>query len=97
MSVSALLLGASQIFFVINFFWSFYRGKKAETNPWHANTLEWATSSPPPHGNWAGPAPTVYRGPYEFSSPEVEEDYFPQNVPHPFSLGAPAPAGMAGH
>ena len=97
MSVSALLLGASQIFFVINFFWSFYRGKKAETNPWHANTLEWATSSPPPHGNWAGPTPTVYRGPYEFSSPEVEEDYFPQNVPHPFSLGAPAPAGMAGH
>ena len=33
---------------------------------------------PPPHGNFPGPLPTVYRGPYEYSSPLVAEDYLPQ-------------------
>jgi cytochrome c oxidase subunit 1 len=78
MTVSALCLGASQIPFVINFFWSLFAGKKAERNPWHANTLEWVAPSPPPHGNF-DEIPTVYRGPYEYSSPEVTEDYLPQN------------------
>jgi cytochrome c oxidase subunit 1 len=64
-TVSALLLGLSQITFVTNFFWSL---------------LEWAASSPPPHGNFDA-IPVVYRGPYEYSSPEVEEDYLPQNRP----------------
>jgi len=78
MTVSALLLAVSQIPFVANFFWSLFAGKKAEENPWRANTLEWATSSPPPHGNF-GAVPVVYRAPYEFSSPEVKEDWLPQN------------------
>ena len=26
--------------------------KAAGKNPWKANTLEWTTESPPPHGNW---------------------------------------------
>jgi cytochrome c oxidase subunit I len=77
-TVSAFLLGASQIFFLFNFFWSLFAGKKAERNPWKANTLEWIAASPPPHGNFEV-QPVVYRGPYEYSSPEVEEDWLPQN------------------
>jgi cytochrome c oxidase subunit 1 len=76
-TVSAFLLGAAQIFFLVNFFWSLFAGKKAEMNPWQANTLEWTTPSPPPHGNFAV-TPVVYRGPYEYSSPEVKEDWLPQ-------------------
>ncbi|MBI2539891.1 MAG: cbb3-type cytochrome c oxidase subunit I, partial [Deltaproteobacteria bacterium] len=79
-TVSALLLGLSQIPFVANFFWSLFRGKKAEKNPWEANTLEWTAPSPPPHGNFET-IPVVYRGPYEYSSPEVPEDYLPQDRP----------------
>ncbi|HEY7676740.1 MAG TPA: cytochrome c oxidase subunit I, partial [Candidatus Methylomirabilis sp.] len=75
---SALILGAAQILFAINFFWSLFAGRRAEANPWQANTLEWAAPSPPPHGNWEATLPTVYRGPYEYSSPEVPEDYLPQ-------------------
>ena len=77
-TISAFLLGASQIFFLINFFWSLASGKKADRNPWQANTLEWAAASPPPHGNFEA-QPVVYRGPYEYSSPEVKEDFLPQN------------------
>jgi cytochrome c oxidase subunit 1 len=78
-TVSAFCLGAAQLLLVFNFCWSLYRGKKAERNPWQANTLEWAAPSPPPHGNWGETLPTVYRGPYEYSSPEVTEDWLPQD------------------
>jgi cytochrome c oxidase subunit 1 len=88
-SMSAFLLGLSQILFLVNFFWSLFAGKKAEVNPWHANTLEWAAPSPPPHGNWGEHLPVVHHGPYEYSVPGVEEDYLPQTTPH----ALPASAG----
>jgi cytochrome c oxidase subunit 1 len=77
-TVSAFALGLAQIPFVINFFWSLFAGKRADRNPWKANTLEWVAPSPPPHGNFDA-IPVVYRGAYEYSSPEVTEDYLPQN------------------
>ena len=76
-TISAICLGLAQIPFAINFFWSLFAGKQATENPWNANTLEWTAPSPPPHGNF-GDLPTVYRGPYEYSSPEVREDWLPQ-------------------
>ncbi len=87
-SVSAFLLGLSQILFLVNFFWSLFAGKKAEMNPWHANTLEWAAPSPPPHGNWGEHLPVVHHGPYEYSVPGVEEDYLPQTTPHALPVTA---------
>jgi cytochrome c oxidase subunit 1 len=88
-SVSAFILGVSQILFLVNFGWSLFAGKKAELNPWHANTLEWAAPSPPPHGNWGEHLPVVHHGPYEYSVPGVPEDYLPQTTPH----ALPAAAG----
>ncbi len=41
------------------------RGKKAPDNPWGAKTLEWTTSSPPPHENFTT-QPVVTGGPYEY-------------------------------
>ena len=79
MSVAAFLLLAAQGLFVVNFFWSLARGRAAGDNPWLANTLEWATSSPPPHGNFAT-TPTVYHGPYEYSVPGRTQDWLPQHV-----------------
>jgi len=87
-TVSALTLGLSQLIFAFNFIYSLFAGKKAERNPWNANTLEWSAPTPPPHGNFEV-LPTVYRGPYEYSSPEVAEDWLPQDR----DLGMkPAPA-----
>jgi cytochrome c oxidase subunit 1 len=76
-TINALLLMLVQLPFVWNFIVSWYNGKKASDNPWEANGLEWTVPSPPPHGNFAE-VPMVYRGPYEYSSPLVEEDFLPQ-------------------
>ena len=77
MSWSAWGLGLFQIFFIINFFMSIWRGKKTTNNPWEATTLEWETPSPPPHGNFITP-PEAYRGPYEYSVPDAPSDFTPQ-------------------
>src|SRR5215510_9896723 len=77
-TVMAFCLGTAQIFFVYNFISSLFIGKRADRNPWQANSLEWVAASPPPHGNFEV-QPVVYRGPYEYSSPEVKEDWLPQN------------------
>ena len=78
-SMGAWFLGISQVFFIINFFWSTKGGKEVTSdNPWDATTLEWATPTPPPHGNFAV-APRVYRGPYEYSVPGASADFSPQN------------------
>jgi len=79
-TIAAIVLLLGQIPFVINFFWSMFKGKIAERNPWQANTLEWSAPSPPPHGNFETP-PRVYHGPYGYSQPAVGEDWLPQNRP----------------
>jgi cytochrome c oxidase subunit I len=80
-TIAALTAGAAQLIFIINFFGSMYFGKKETDNPWHAASLEWDTETPPPHGNWRGEVPTVYRGPHEYSRPDMEEDYIMQSTP----------------
>ena len=87
-SVNAFILGGVQILFAANFIFSLFWGKKAERNPWHANSLEWSAPSPPPHGNWGEKVPTVYRGPFEYSLPGMTQDYLPQDLP---AVGAPTP------
>ncbi|MCG8591041.1 MAG: cbb3-type cytochrome c oxidase subunit I [Proteobacteria bacterium] len=80
-TIALVIMLAFQVVFFINFYISLRRGKKAGKNPFKANTLEWITESPPPHGNFGAELPTVYRGPYEYSHPDRDEDYWPQNVP----------------
>jgi cytochrome c oxidase subunit 1 len=79
-TVSAIVGGFAQLLFLYNFFVSIFRGKKAAQNPWQSNTLEWTSPIDVRlHGNWPHELPTVYRGPYEYSRPDRELDYFPQN------------------
>jgi cytochrome c oxidase subunit I len=86
-TISAFLLGATQVLFIGNFFWGLFAGEKAGDNPWESNTVEWTAPSPPGHGNFAT-TPVVHRGPYEYASPEVEEDFLLQTR----DIGAPARA-----
>jgi cytochrome c oxidase subunit 1 len=76
-----LLTVAAQVLFLINFLWSLFRGEKVpECNPWRATTLEWSVSSPPPADDFGERDPVVYRGAYEFSVPDVAEDFVPQHL-----------------
>ncbi|TPV95730.1 MAG: cytochrome c oxidase subunit I [Myxococcales bacterium FL481] len=79
-TVALVIMLLAQFIFLVNFFYCMVAGRKAGKNPWKANTLEWAAPSPPPHGNFH-PLPSVYRGPYEYSHPDHDEDYWPQNMP----------------
>jgi len=56
-------MGASALILVWNLATSFFRGKIAGDNPWDAWTLEWATTSPPPHENFYALPPIRSRRP----------------------------------
>ncbi|WP_158727829.1 MULTISPECIES: cbb3-type cytochrome c oxidase subunit I [unclassified Flavobacterium] len=77
----ALIGGAFQLIFLYNFFSSIFYGKKSVMNPWKSNTLEWTAPVEHVHGNWPGEIPEVHRWPYDYSNPNHEEDFVPQNVP----------------
>lgn len=75
-------MAAAQILFVLNFLWSARWGRRAEANPWQANSLEWTVPNRPPHGNFIE-LPEVFRGPYEYSHPDRTLDFWPQSEPAP--------------
>jgi cytochrome c oxidase subunit 1 len=79
-TVAAIVVFGAQVLFVVNFFYSIWRGKKMETrNPWGATTLEWTTPIEPIHGNWPDKIPTVHRWAYDYG--KMGEEYIPQYVP----------------
>ena len=80
-TVFAIIGGIAQLIFFYNFFYSIYNGRKSTQNPWKSNTLEWTTPVEMGHGNWPGPLPVVHRWPYDYSNPDHEEDFVPQDVP----------------
>jgi cytochrome c oxidase subunit 1 len=86
MTICAFLLFLGQIPFVINFFYSLVAGPVAGNNPWKSNTLEWTTTSPPPHYNFQT-IPTVYHAAYEYSIPGLTDDFLPQTEPRPAAAG----------
>jgi cytochrome c oxidase subunit 1/cytochrome c oxidase subunit I+III len=51
-TIGAFFMAAAALIFVWNLASSLLRGKMAGDNPWNAWTLEWATTSPPPHENF---------------------------------------------
>jgi cytochrome c oxidase subunit 1 len=51
-TIGSFVIAASMLPFLWNVFISLRSGKLAGDDPWEANTLEWATSSPPPPYNF---------------------------------------------
>jgi cytochrome c oxidase subunit 1 len=81
-TIAALIVGASQLIFLVNLIWSMKYGKPSCPNPWRATTLEWQTpDTPPKHGNWGEKLPVVYRWAYDYSVPGAKADFLPQNEP----------------
>ncbi|MBX7164276.1 MAG: cbb3-type cytochrome c oxidase subunit I [Saprospiraceae bacterium] len=79
-TIAAILTFFVQLVFVVNFFWSIFKGRKVTTqNPWGSNSLEWTTPIKPGHGNWPGKIPTVTRWAYDYGKDGVE--FTPQHIP----------------
>jgi cytochrome c oxidase subunit 1 len=76
-AIGTILLGSAQLFFIGNLVWTLAKGRRAAENPWQATTIEWSTTSPPPHENFHA-TPTAHRGPYEYSVPGAGADFTPQ-------------------
>ncbi len=101
-SVSAYLLGASFVVFVVNFVWSIWIDPKtAPANPWDSNGLEWQTESPPPWYNFER-IPVVLADPYHYSEPvpvpvaDLAPDNFAEAAGNGVAAAAMAGAGTGG-
>ncbi|MCL1594627.1 MAG: cbb3-type cytochrome c oxidase subunit I [Actinomycetia bacterium] len=64
-SMAGFFLGTSFVIFLFNYIYSWWRGPQAPSNPWGATTLEWQTTSPPPHENFET-VPVVVGDPYGY-------------------------------
>ncbi|MGA0257286.1 MAG: cytochrome c oxidase subunit I [Saprospiraceae bacterium] len=79
-TVAAIVVFGVQLLFVINFFYSIFKGKEmTERNPYGANTLEWTTPIKAGHGNWPGKIPVVHRWAYDYGKDGKE--FIPQYEP----------------
>ncbi len=94
---AAIISAVAQLLFLWNFFYSIFKGKKSEQNPWNSNTLEWTAPMKHIHGNWPGEIPTVYRWPYDYSKPGAKEDFIPQTVPFSETIESNLPYDFGYH
>ncbi len=51
--------------------WSFFRGERADRNPWRATGLEWTDADSPPATHNFEEQPIVRDGPYDYGEPKV--------------------------
>ena len=52
-SIGSAIFGLGTAITLLNWVWSRRHGAPAGDDPWDADSLEWATTSPPPHYNFA--------------------------------------------
>jgi cytochrome c oxidase subunit I+III len=72
-TIGAFTLAVGILGTVVNVIWSRIRGEVAGDDPWGANTLEWATSSPPPEFNF-GSLPIVHSADPNWDRDDRRED-----------------------
>jgi cytochrome c oxidase subunit 1 len=79
-TIAAILTFAFQLLFIVNFFYSIYKGRKqTEMNPYGATTLEWTAPIDAGHGNWEGDIPEVHRWAYDYG--KDGEEFITQVTP----------------
>jgi cytochrome c oxidase subunit I len=77
-TIGAFFMTAASLLFVWDLVKSLLRGKPAGDNPWNAWTLEWATTSPPPHENFVALPPIPSRRPlWDYANPDRPDPVIP--------------------
>ena len=72
-TIGGFVLAAGLLLIAANIGWSARRGAPAGRDPFHGGTLEWTTTSPPPHYNFAV-IPTVSSAYPNWDEPDRVED-----------------------
>jgi len=80
-TLAAIITISGQIVFLMNFFWSMFKGPAAPDNPWECTTLEWSLASPVPPQGFGEQEPVVNHGAYEYSVPGAAKDFLMQDAP----------------
>jgi cytochrome c oxidase subunit 1 len=80
-TMAAIVMLAGQIIFLVNLFWSMFKGPAAKANPWECSTLEWTLNSPAPAEGFGDRRPQVNHGPYEYNVSGAEKDFVMQDAP----------------
>ena len=70
-TIGSYILGIGFVMMAVYLVWSLFRGPKAPSNPWKSRSLEWMTSSPPPHHNFEY-TPVILHGSYDHHQPMRE-------------------------
>ncbi len=71
-TVGAFIIGVSFFILLVNFFVSWRNPIPAGDNPWDAHTLEWFTTSPPPHHNYTHLPPIRSERPtWDYNHPDA--------------------------
>jgi cytochrome c oxidase subunit I len=79
-TIGVFFMSAASLVLVWNILVSFFRGKPAGDNPWNAWTLEWATTSPPPHENFIALPPIRSRRPlWDLANPDRPDPVVGEN------------------
>ncbi|MEI6351213.1 MAG: cytochrome c oxidase subunit I [Verrucomicrobiota bacterium] len=74
-TIGAFIIALSVVVLIANIVLTLRKGKLAGDNPWNAWTLEWATSSPPPHDNFICVPPINSRRPlWDLAHPDQPDD-----------------------
>ncbi len=76
-SSGALIQAIATLLFVYNMVRSYFKGEIAGPDPWDAWTLEWSTTSPPPHYNFAHIPEVESRRPlWDIKHPEDADSHY---------------------
>jgi cytochrome c oxidase subunit 1 len=76
-SSGAIFQTIGTLLFVYNMVWSYFKGPVAGPDPWDAWTLEWSTTSPPPHYNFAVTPTVESRRPlWDLKHPEDPDSHY---------------------
>lgn len=79
-TVTAIITICGQVVFIVNFFWSMFRGAASGPNPWDCTTLEWTLPSPTPQEGFGEREPEINHAPYEYSVPGAGNDFVMQDA-----------------
>jgi cytochrome c oxidase subunit 1 len=89
-TIGAYVMGLGLLLTLLVWVHGLIKGRKAPANPWGGNSLEWQTSSPPPHDNFTV-TPTNVDDPYKMNNWERDPNgegyirvkvYVPEPVGH---------------